>query len=118
MIVTTPERLRRRQLRNDWFVVGIAVALVFGWLITDRRDAKQGECIAAFVSTYTDTAAVRSQAVEDESQATRVAIRSGLSAKSRQEAAATLIAYDRALSMVDRKRKENPARTLPEGICE
>lgn len=96
----------------------LAAALVTAMLVFAARDEQQRRCVTEFIATYSDSNVARADAVEMESKAVRKAIRSGLSVRSREEASATLATYDAELAAVDAKRKANPPRALPEGICD
>lgn len=116
--MTTPERIRRRQLRNDWFIAFLALGLVLGWFYFDARDDARRECLSTFVEVNSETGAIRSRLVEQESQATRDLLLNGTSAKSRAEFQRTRQRYVKALQEIDRARDANPVRKFPAGVCD
>lgn len=115
--MTTPERLRRRQIRNDWFIAILAVALFLGWVYFQRQDAQQDDCVNEYFAAQADTTKVRSQLVVDESQATRNFLTNATKARSKEEFGEQRAAYLRALRTIDRKREANPVREFPKGLC-
>lgn len=116
--MTTPERLRRRQRRESFFIGILALALVGGFLYFRAQDAQQDECLSGFIKNQTETSAVRSGLVEDESQATRAIIIGVFTAETRPQVQQAFEDYRSALGVIDKARKENPVKGFPEGLCE
>lgn len=106
--MTTPDRIRRRQRREAWFIAGLAFALVLGWFYFRDRTEQTVSCIVSYAETQADTSLIRSGLVERESQATRDVIRGARRATTRREFEDVIDAYERRLHRIDRARERNP----------
>lgn len=115
--MTTPERLRRRQRRESIGIAILAVALTFGAFWFDEQDDMQRQCFYNFLEEDSQTTAVRSQLVSDESEATRRVILSVLSASTREEIIAERERYRATLERIDRMRKANPVEPFDPEDC-
>jgi hypothetical protein len=116
--VTTPERLRRRQIRNDISIAIIVIAIAGGAFYFDRSDDRQRNCLSTYVEQSAVTSKARGAAVAAESEATRDVIRSVLEAKSPPEVQAAYARYRKALERIDERRADNPVPTFPKGVCD
>ncbi len=117
--MTTPERLRARQLqierRERWialFVALLCAGLVASALYARAQDQKQRECINAYISGQAETTAIRSKVVERESNATRTIISKALTAQTREEIIAARETYFSELKQIDKARADNPVNSL------
>lgn len=115
--MTTPERLRRRQIRNDWFIAILACALVLGWFYFRHQDQKQEECVNRFFAAQADVFAARADAAERESEATRNFLKRATAVETREEFLAAREEYVQALRGVDRQRRNNPPKPFPKELC-
>lgn len=116
--MTTPERLRRRQRLESAGLAVLALGLVASVIWTDRQDAQQGECIRSFIEADSETGAIRSQLVEDESQANREVIGQVLASTTREEIDQAEADWRAELDRIDAVRAANPVRPFPVGVCD
>ena len=117
--VTTPERLRARQLqierreRRIYLLVALLCAgLVASALYFRAQDQKQRDCINSYISAQAETGALRSRLVERESDATRTIISKALTAETREALVAARESYFAELRAIDEARAANPVNTL------
>lgn len=129
--MTTPERLRRRQRREEILLIllGIAVGIVSVYF--HGQDVKQRRCIAENTSQLNTVLSKRGELAEQESTAnkaesaaTRKLIIDAFASESREEALAAFAkaqerwaAVDHDRDRIARQRDENPIPDFPEGIC-
>lgn len=119
--MTTPERLRRRQIRNDWYIVALAVALIAGWLYFQGQASAQKHCLLDYIASNSKTSAVRSDQVERESKATRRFLLNATDpekVKTREEFQRERSVYARALRAIDAARDANPVQPFQKGECD
>lgn len=115
--MTTPERLRKRQIRNDWYIVILAVLLLAAFIYFRGQDNAQERCFNNYFQAQADTSKVRSKLVERESQATRDLLLRGTTAESREEFQKIRALYVKRIKAIDQAREDNPIPPFPEGIC-
>lgn len=106
--MTTPERLRRRQVRNDWFIAVLAILLAASVAYFRLQDDRAATCFRNYVAQQTQTSKIRSGLVEQESLATRTIISSALTAESREDIVKARAAYFTSLARIDEARDDNP----------
>lgn len=119
--MTTPERLRRRQIRNDWFIAVLAVALVVVFVYFQGQADAQRRCLTNYISSNSQTSAIRSKLYERESQTTRSFLLDATDPEkvhTRQEFQRVRGIFVRRLAAIDRIRAENPVKPLPKGVCD
>lgn len=116
--MTTPERLRKRQLRNDWFMAFLAVTLAASVWFFDRRDDGLIACFSDYIAADSETGSIRSGLVERDSDATRAVILKAGSATTREEFLDAINEANREWMAVDKARAENPVKPFdPETDC-
>lgn len=119
--MTTPERLRRRQIRNDWFIAIVAACLVLAFLYFQGQADAQKKCLTNYISTNSETSKLRSGLVERESKTTRRFLLDATDPErttTREEFLKVRATYKRSLAAIDRARDENPVQSLPKGVCD
>lgn len=116
-MMTTPERLRKRQRRETAGIAFLAFGLAGSTVYFVGQDAAQDRCLREFVKNDTDTSAIRSDAVETESKATRDIIRGVFGASTRRQVQAAYEEYKLALEAIDATREENPIKPFPDDLC-
>lgn len=115
--MTTPERFRRRQRIESAGIVALAAGLVFSVVYFQGQDSAQDRCLSTFVSTNSETTAIRSQAVALESKATRSIINDVFTAEGRGQVREAFKRYTARIARVDQLREDNPVPDFPEGLC-
>lgn len=107
-IMTTPQRLKRRQMveGTSLLVLGIITVLMSVYF---RQEADaQRNCLADYIQANNTTSQVRAQLLRQESEATRKVIIAGTSVRSLKQLEAARRAYLRDLRSIDQARLENP----------
>lgn len=115
--MTTPERLRRRQRRESFFIAVLALALTCGWFYFRAEDLQQDRCITEFIENQQQTSKIRSRLVERESLATRAIIIGVFTVDTREQVQQEFRDYSAALKEIDRARDANPIEKFPEDLC-
>lgn len=116
--MTTPERLRRRQRIEGTILLILGVFTILVSIYFRGQDAAQRECINSYISASSETSAIRSKLVEQESRATRRLLLKGTSAETRAEFQQARVQYVKSIKAIDQMRAANPLRPFPEGICD
>lgn len=116
--MTTPERLRRRQIGESIGIGLLAFGLVAGFLYFRAADTNQRECVRDYIAADYANKKIRSEQVNAESQATRDVILGVFSGQITTEGQFRELgkAYIEALASIDKVRKENPL-VDPAQIC-
>jgi hypothetical protein len=129
--VTTPERLRRRQRREEILLIVLGILVGVTAIYFHGQDVKQRECIASNTADLNsvltkrgELAAQESRVNAAESAATRQLIVDAFASKDRQEAFAAFRKAQHGWEQVDkdrkrivRKRAANPLPDFPAGVC-
>lgn len=119
--MTTPERLRRRQVRNDWYIAGLALLLLAAFLYFQGQAAAQKRCLTNFISTSSQTTAIRAKLYDRDRRTTKDFLLDATDptkVKTRQEFLRVRDTYARSLRAIDAERAANPVQTLPKGVCD
>ena len=130
--MTTPERLRRRQRREEILLILLGVAVGLVSIYFHQRDVDSRQCMAhnfsdlsSALSVRGDLAAKDSAANEAESAATRQLIIDAFAAKNRQEAFAAFhkaqegwAKVDKQRAQIQKEREANPIPDFPAGTCD
>ena len=116
--MTTPERLRRRQLRNDWFVAILCVALAASVIFFNWRDGNQSDCLARAFASSSETSQVRAKLVRQESRSFRRVIKDAGKARTREDFDDAIDAAKAKWGEIDAARDRNPVEPFdPETDC-
>lgn len=119
--MTTPERLRRRQIRNDLYIAVLAALLVLSVVYFRGQSEAQKRCLTNFVSTSSHTSAVRADLYDRDRQATKSFLLDATDAsqvKTRAQFLKVRETFVKSLHAIDAARAENPVQTLPKGVCD
>lgn len=106
--MTTPDRLRRRQRRNDIITAAVALLCVSSTVYFIQTGKADDRCFRSYVQQTQATGKVRSGLVEWESWTTRQAIRAAGTATTREDFDAAIRAYNERLRKIDAAREANP----------
>ena len=127
--MTTPERLRRRQLIEGIIVLLLAIFTTLQAVYFTQQDREQRECLARTVQEITEVNQVRSSLNVRLDQAEQKALLAAGEllgtnpgdpdhASKRAKLASDLDAYAEEAAAVEQARKDNPVPTYPEGRCD
>lgn len=116
--MTTPERLRRRQIRNDWFIAIVALGLVLAFIYFRGRSDASDHCLKTFISVQSETSAIRAKLVERESKTTRAFLLDATAVKTREDFQKVRARYAHDLTAIDHARKAHPIQPFPKGVCD
>lgn len=116
--MTTPERLRRRQIRESIALAVLALLLAASVVWFEVQDRQQRECLFSYIETDSQTSAIRSSLVRQESEAFRRVIRDAGTATSRESFEAALDRAETSWERIDQEREENPVRRFTSEVCE
>lgn len=119
--MTTPERLRRRQIRESIGIVLLAIGLVGAFLYFQGQADAQKRCLTNYISSNSETSAIRSDQVARESKATRRFLLNATDperVKTREQFLEERGIYARTLRSIDAARAANPVRPFPKGVCD
>lgn len=130
--MTTPERLRRRQRREEILLIVLGILVGLTAIYFHGQDVKQRECIAENAATLNTVLTKRGELADQESRAnraesaaTRQLIIDAFASETRQEAFAAFRRAQEGWAEVDkdrqriaRQREANPIPDFPEGICD
>lgn len=129
--MTTPERLRRRQRREEILLILLGIAIGIASIYFHSQDVKQRRCIASNTSELNSILTKRGELSEQEaavnkaeSTATRRLIIEVFASETREESFAAFQRAQRKWAQVDldrerlvRQRAQNPIPDFPEGTC-
>lgn len=129
--MTTPERLRRRQRREEILLIVLGILVGLTAIYFHGEDVKQRECIAENTAALNTVLTKRGELAEQESAAnqaesstTRKLIIDAFASDSRQEAFAAFkkaqdgwAEIDKDRKRIARQRDANPIPDFPEGTC-
>lgn len=130
--MTTPERLRRRQRIEGWFLVVIGIGLVVSTIYFRHEDMDQRACQAANFEKQNQVLQARSElgtreanVARLESRATRILFRDGFAAKNQADLFAAYGDYRERIATIDESRKKiakerraTPVPDFPKGTCD
>lgn len=116
--MTTPERIRRRQMRIGAGVLLLGLATIGEGVYFHRQDQEQKACFADKFSAFSSTMQTRGNLSTQEFRLIRHTIDNAFSATSVEEFRRVKSRYFRAGARIDRRREANPILTFPEGTCD
>lgn len=129
--MTTPERLRRRQLIEGIIVLLLAIFTTLQALYFSQQDREQRDCLSETVKEITEVQRVRANLNERESEASKLILlnaaallnpKQPFTTKEQEEAQGKLADaftnYQKEVAAVKKLREENPTPTYPEGRCD
>lgn len=115
--MTTPERIRRRQRREQWFIAVLALALVAGVIYFRNRQDTTVACVVQYAQSQSDSQRIRSGLVSRESQAVRRVILGVRDVDTREEYRALFDRYERSLHRIDSGRRRHPVPEFDLQAC-
>lgn len=129
--MTTPERIKRRQLREFIAIVILSAGTIAWGVISDARDDDQDDCFREVISDLTESAKARSRAAKrhteltDRSdQAQETLILEVFAATTREDTLTAFNKYNKMQKELDKERNEvdsiradNPIPPFPTGEC-
>lgn len=116
--MTTPERLRRRQLIEGLVLIVIGVVMIIQGFYFGHQDKEQRECLANNFRDLSVALNDRSSLVDRETQANRRVNLAELNSTTDAEYLAELQWYDREIDAIEKARDETPLPPYPVGECQ
>lgn len=107
-IVTTPERLKRRQMIEGSGLLILGIITVMMSVYFRHQGDVQRTCLSEYIKANSQTSQVRAELVNRESQATRTLITSSLSVKSVADFRKVRRTYLHDIHEIDVARAEHP----------
>lgn len=115
--MTTPERLKRRQLIEGAMLIVIGLLMIVQSWYFNGQGREQRECLAENFAALSEALEVRSELTDRETAAARRFNTAELRVDSDEEYLAELQRYSDEIDAVRRERKENPLPPYPVGEC-
>lgn len=116
--MTTPERLRRRQLIEGALLISIGFAMLWQtWYFNEQNDEQQ-QCLIDNFQALSEALDVRSALSERETAAAQRFNTAELRVSSDEEYLVELQRYSDEIDAVRRAREENPLPPYPAGECQ
>jgi len=134
--MTTPERLKRRQLIEGAVLILLAVFTVLQGIYFNLEDRSQRACFEEKFTELSKVSKLRSELAERETAATSNVLRvyakaAGLvkddptqelkpkdEARLQRELVAALLSYQDEITAIENSREKNPVPPYPIGVCE
>jgi hypothetical protein len=133
--MTTPERLRRRQLIESAMLIVVGILMIIQSYYFHHEDREQRECLSDNFVALSEALDIRSELVSRETAATKriwltYAEAAGVvkddptqelppkeKARLQRKLVAALLDYERVIEDIERERRENPLPPYPVGVC-
>lgn len=116
--MTTPERFRRRQRIEGWFVLILGVATILMGIYFHGEDRRQKACFADTIHDLTVSIKAGRHLTNQQFEAIGSVLGRGLSATTQAEFEAVKRDYFRTSAKINRERAEHPIPPFPKGACE
>lgn len=117
-MMTTPERLRRRQLIEGTLLILIGLVMIWQIWYFNSQDREQRECVADKFQELTIALDKRGDLIERESYLNERVNLAELRAKSSDEFVRMLKDYQTDIDLIREERRENPVPPFPIGVCD
>lgn len=116
--MTTPERLRRRQLIEGVLLISIGFAMLWQtWYFNEQNDEQQ-QCFVNNFQALSEALDSRSELTAREAEAARRVNLAELTSKTEEEFIAELNWYKSEMETIQKGRKDNPLPPYPVGECQ
>lgn len=116
--MTTPERLRRRQLIEGTALLVLGVFTVLISIYFRAEDAQQRECLAEQFSELTIVLERRGDLIDRSSQATTGVVLAVARAKNSDQVRDALDSFIAEQARLQQARRESPVPPFPKGACD
>ena len=116
--MTTPERLRRRQLIEGTALILLGVFTILMSFYFRAEDARQRACLTDQFHQLSETLTVRGDLVATDSRSTTRVILDVARATDQRQVRASLDRYIAQQARLELRRRQNPLPPFPEGACE
>lgn len=115
--MTTPERLRRRQLIEGTILIILGILMILQAWYFHHNDIIQKKCLAAQITAVTKSYTARAVITQRDSEAKTKVIREVAMSKTGPEVRAALDEFIRTQNQIDTDRRNHPVPPFPPGTC-
>lgn len=116
--MTTPERLRRRQLIEGSALILLAIFTLLQAIYFNQQDASQRDCLASVVHDMAESQGIRADLNQRDSENKTRVIRDVAQAKDEADLREAFRRFDEEQSRIDALGIEHPVPAFPDGRCE
>lgn len=115
--MTTPERLRRRQLIEGSILIILGIVMILQAWYFHHNDIIQKACLAKQITAVTRSYTARADITERDSNAKTTVIRDVAMAKTQEDVRRALDTFLKDQTQIDRDRANHPVPPFPPGTC-
>ena len=115
--MTTPERLRRRQLIESALLIVVGIAMLLQSAYFAGKDKSQQECLERNFIALSDALSARSDLAGRDSSSTQRVISTVAQVETNEQLREAFDVYMREQERIEQIRRENPLPPYPPGTC-
>lgn len=115
--MTTPERLRRRQLIEGTVLIILGICMILQAWYFHHNDIIQKKCLADQITAVTKSYTARAKITQRDSEAKTKVIKEVAQAKTQEQVRSALNEFLTTQNQIDEDRKNHPVPPFPPGTC-